>query len=200
MLARLLTLGLVVLLMLPIAEGAHGPPAAAKKKTKTVTRTIANTGAISIPLAGEASPFPATLQVGGFKKGAITDVNLTLHGFSHQTPDEVGVMVVAPNGKPALVMSNVGAGDDAVNLTLTFDDEAGATLPDATQLVSGTFRPSVSEFPSNTSAPYPALSAFDGSNPNGQWQLFVFDDDGGELGEIAGGWSLEITAKVKKKK
>ena len=37
------------------------------------------------------------------------------------------------------------------------------------------------------------LSAFNGTNPNGTWNLYVADDLSGSLGEITGGWSLAIT-------
>jgi subtilisin-like proprotein convertase family protein len=43
-----------------------------------------------------------------------------------------------------------------------------------------------------------ALSQFNGANPNGTWQLFIRDDAQGESGQIARGWSLEITALVDK--
>src|SRR5581483_5601484 len=38
-----------------------------------------------------------------------------------------------------------------------------------------------------------ALSVFNGTNPNGTWNLFVYDDGGGDTGSISGGWSLDIT-------
>jgi hypothetical protein len=31
---------------------------------------------------------------------------------------------------------------------------------------------------------------FDGTNPNGSWNLFVVDDAGGDTGNITGGWCL----------
>ena len=34
---------------------------------------------------------------------------------------------------------------------------------------------------------------FDGTDPNGTWQLFVVDDEQGDKGAITGGWSLHIT-------
>jgi hypothetical protein len=47
-----------------------------------------------------------------------------------------------------------------------------------------------------TSAPSPSaatsLSAFAGTNPNGVWSLYVVDDLGGDVGLIAGGWSLDF--------
>ena len=38
-----------------------------------------------------------------------------------------------------------------------------------------------------------ALSVFNGVDPNGVWKLFVVDDAGSDVGNIAGGWSLAIT-------
>ena len=37
------------------------------------------------------------------------------------------------------------------------------------------------------------LSAFNGLNPNGTWNLFVADDAAGDAGSIAAGWRLELT-------
>ncbi|MFM6345350.1 MAG: Calx-beta domain-containing protein, partial [Dolichospermum sp.] len=36
------------------------------------------------------------------------------------------------------------------------------------------------------------FSVFNGINPNGTWSLYVVDDAGGDVGTIAGGWSLNI--------
>jgi len=180
--------------------------AEAGKRHKNVTRTFFNTGQIAIPNNGIAAPYPVPIQVGGFKKGKIKDIEVVLRDFSHTTPDHVDILLVAPGGRNALLMSDAGGNDQADNLTLTFDDQAVSALPLTSQLVSGTFRPTNDNMIDNLPAPAPvtgsivALSVFNCSNPNGQWQLFVRDDTAPENGEIAGGWSLEITAQVKKKK
>jgi subtilisin-like proprotein convertase family protein len=201
---RILCLILVALLALPIASGVD--LAEAGKRHKTVTRSFSSTGQIAIPGEGTATPYPSILEVSGFKKGKIKDVNLTLRDFSHRQPDHVDILLVAPNGRSTLVLSDVGGSDRADNLTITLDDQAFSSLPLATQLTSGTFRPT-SDGPIDTlPAPAPvsgssvALSVFNGSNPNGQWQLFIRDDTNGQNGEITGGWTLDIKAKVKKKK
>ena len=63
-------------------------------------------------------------------------------------------------------------------MTLRLDDEAEEPLPAAAGLQSGAFRPTtaagsavafLSEAPQTTGSA--ALSAFDGSNPNGTWRL-----------------------------
>ena len=41
------------------------------------------------------------------------------------------------------------------------------------------------------------LATFDGINPNGEWQLFVADDAGGDTGQLVEGWSITIKAKVR---
>jgi subtilisin-like proprotein convertase family protein len=201
------------------------------RKSKTVTRTFAsgdaNGAEIAIPAVGStgdfgpADPYPSTIEVTGFKKARTTDVNLTLRGFSHEFTRDVDVMLVAPNGRNAVVMGDVGASNDAVDvvdLTITLDDEAAAPLSVASDaaLTSGAFQPLDNLGPNDaddpddpvvTAFPEPApresgnsaLSTFDGIDPNGQWRLFVLDDTDIDAGVIAGGWSLEITAKSKVK-
>jgi hypothetical protein len=94
-------------------------------------------------------------------------------------------------------MSDAGGEFDAANVNLTFDD-TGAMLPDSTQIVSGTYRPT--NFVAGDTFPAPApvltfspfLSIFNGLNPNGTWSLYVVDDLGGDVGSLSGGWTLRI--------
>ncbi len=107
-------------------------------------------------------------------------------------------MLVGPGGQSALIMSDAGGGLDVVNVNLTFDDAAAAGLPDATQIISGTFQPT--NFDTTTDvfpapAPVPggsALSVFNGTNPNGTWSLYVRDDLGADFGSISSGWALHL--------
>jgi len=203
MAARFLMLILVTLLALPLTEGTQ--PAEAGKRFKTVTKTFSSNGQIAIPGSGVATPYPAIIHVGRFKRARILDVNLTLRNFSHSFPDQVDVLLVAGNGRNALVMSDVGGNDNADNLTITLDDEAAAALPLSSQLSSGAFRPTNDGVIETLPAPAPvssgnvALAVFNHANPRGNWQLFVRDDNTGDNGLIAGGWSIEIKMKVKKK-
>src|SRR4029453_17769947 len=87
--------------------------------------------------------------------------------------------------------------------TVPSADGAARSLPDASSLASGTWKPSAYEpstdafAPPAPAAPYGAvLSVFNGTDPNGTWSLFVRDDFSGGSGSIAGGWSLSITTSA----
>jgi len=130
----------------------------------------------------------------------VTNVTLTLNNLNHTFPDDIDVLLVGPGGQSVLLMSDAGGSGDLVNVNLTFDDAAAAMLPDTTQIVSGTFKPSNFEVvPDTFPAPAPAapygsmLSAFNGTAPNGTWSLYVMDDAAQDLGSISGGWTLNIT-------
>ncbi len=212
--ARLTAVVLATALILPLAESTQ--TAEAGKKYKTITKTFSSNGQIDIPNAGTAGasdPYPSIIDVDVFgKKAKIKDVNLTLRGFSHTFPDNVDVMLTRGNRR-ATVMSDVGWTDDVNGLQITLDDQAGASLPDNQALSSGTFRPTNetgtgetndADDPFSAPAPTPntntALSTFKGAKPDGEWRLFVVDDWNNDDGRFAGGWKLEITAKVKVKK
>jgi hypothetical protein len=110
-------------------------------------------------------------------------------------------------------MSDVGFNDDVSGLQITLDDQAGASLPNGGPLESGTFQPTnetgtleddAADDPFSAPAPTPndntELATFKGAKPDGEWRLFVVDDFDDDSGELANGWKLEITAKVKQKK
>jgi hypothetical protein len=213
-----IVLALTVTLALPAAFLPAGDDAEVaaknKKKSKTITRTFSNGAQIGIDDFRAANPFPSTIQVGGFKKAKVKDVNVVLRDFNHTFPDDVDDLLVSPEDESAFILSDVGTNNDLFEIggvTLTLDDEAADPLPDFNNLISGTFRPtngdpdlngddSVDDFP--PPAPQPGdsqLSVFDGMNPNGEWQLFVVDDQISSAGFFGDGWALEITARVKKK-
>jgi subtilisin-like proprotein convertase family protein len=168
----------------------HAPPP---------TFHFCNTGSISIPSSGNATPYPSTINVSGLGSvGALCSVELS--GITHTFPGDIDMLLVGP-GTPqnAIVMSDVGGGTAAAGVNLTLKDAAAGAIP--SPLVSGTFKPTNlgtgDTFPG---APAPtggsALSAFDGTNPNGDWSLYVVDDAGGDLGSVSGGWCVNIVINV----
>ena len=111
--------------------------------------------------------------------------------------------MLSHRGVARTVMSDVGGGFTINNITLKLDDEAANSLSGTTQLTAGAFKPTnlgvvVDPFPAPAPTPSGAanLSGFDGKNPNGLWSLWVVDNQGGDVGQFAGGWSIRIKARV----
>ncbi|MBL8126382.1 MAG: hypothetical protein JNM64_02015 [Chloroflexia bacterium] len=196
-------------LLVPIALGHAAATAKRKKKKKNVTRTFSNTQTIDIRTFQTRS---SQITVSGLKKGKLLDVNVILNGYTHPKPDDVDLMLVSPAGRNALILSDSGGNNDVDGISLTLDDEAVDVLPNSGQLVSQSYRPAnygggandMFLDPVGTPPPTPSgnetLFTFDGINPNGIWTLFVTDNNAGENGVLASGWTLVIKAQVRKKK
>jgi subtilisin-like proprotein convertase family protein len=168
--------------------------------TGTAATAFSNTSSINIndapSTSATATPYPSSIAVTG-QTGVVTDVNVTLNGFSHTRTSDVAVLLTNPNGVGVVLMSFAGGSNVSNNLTLTFDDAASGFLQ--TPLMSGTYRPSPSgipPFPSpapNSTGYFTQLSSLNGFSPNGNWNLYVVDTLSGETGSISGGWSLDLT-------
>jgi hypothetical protein len=160
-----------------------------------------NSQLITIPDIGSASPYPSMITVSGVT-GQVGKVTATLAGFTHSYPHDVSALLVGPSGANVLILSHAADVSFATNLTLAFDDTADAPLPATGYMTSGTWQPSVYPPSPVFSNPAPAgpysalLSDFNGLNPNGTWSLFVLDDNAGDSGYIANGWSLALEAIV----
>jgi hypothetical protein len=134
---------------------------------------------------------------------------VTLNGFSHTFPDDVGVVLVGPTGAALVLQNGAGDGTDAVNLTYTLSDSGAGYLPTAGIWGPGTYLPTSyytgDVFPppgpgTSYGNPGPAgggtatfASVFGGTNPTGNWSLYVVDFVGGDQGEFSGGWSIDVT-------
>ncbi|MET0752332.1 MAG: FG-GAP-like repeat-containing protein [Pyrinomonadaceae bacterium] len=157
-----------------------------------------STDAIGFPEVGAAQPYSSNKTVFGLL-GTVTKATVTLSNFSHSSPDDVDIMLVAPNGRRVVLMSDVGGTTEVGSLNLTFDDTAVSNLPDNSVLTSGTYKPTDFEIGDIFPAPAPqgattgtTLNAFYGSAPNGTWKLFAVDDNGANAGSIAGSWSIAL--------
>ena len=189
-------------------------PATASAATDTFT----NANGITIFEQGQANPYPSTINVGGLNS-PVLDVNATLTDFSHPCFPEVDILLVGPGGQQTLLLTDSGGcnfnGDRGLlsTATVTLDDEAPTFYP-CENSPSGSFKPTDDAcIPGRTAGDFfpppgpgfgafPAsLSVFDGTNPNGTWNLYVVDQFGilrgdplppGEEGSI-GSWSVTIT-------
>ena len=182
----------------------------ARTVRQPVTQTFTSSEPMTVPngapgtTLGPASLYPSAITVAGFPNGVITDVDLLLLDVTHQIAEDLDILLSAPDGHRAIVLSDVGDDFKVTNVDLTLDDEAAASVPNF-DIVSGTFRPTDNSLPSSPldpfDAPAPApdgsvaLSTFDGADPNGTWQLWVMDDTTGEVGSIRA-WALRITGEV----
>ncbi|MGX5576189.1 hypothetical protein ACWKTS_33905 [Bacillus toyonensis] len=163
------------------------------------TGIFANPTQITINDNAPASPYPSNIEVTGLCT-TITKVIVTLKNISHPTPAHIDILLVGPQGQTVILMSDAGGVADISSVILTFDDNAPAPLPQLGQIVSGTFKPSNygGPIPDNFPSPSPAppyestLSVFNGTNPNGIWNLFVVDDFPFDSGSISNGWELTI--------
>ena len=177
---------------------------------KATTKTFTNGNQIRIPAdrisggtGGKADPYPSTINVSGFKR--VTDVNVTIRSVTHTNPDDLDVLLVGPTGLKAIVWSDAGGTNAITNTTLTLDDEAQVFLPDSGQIAAQKYMPSnyevgVDTWPGVTQSDNRLLSTFDGTNPTGEWKLYVYDDtqqpdtgDRNGAGVFNSGWALEMT-------
>ena len=150
---------------------------------------------------GIADPYPAngSKYVNGLV-GTITDVDLTLHGFSHTIPQDVDLMLAnVSTGRGVVVMSDVGGATPVSGLTLTLDDQAEQALPqNGPPNGFDEYRPANAGSGDSFPSPAPvaqagaALSGFNGTSGNGAWVLLAVDDDLGFRGTLDG-WSVDIT-------
>jgi subtilisin-like proprotein convertase family protein len=151
--------------------------------------------------SGPASPYPATRTVSGMA-GGITDVNVTIDGIWHQSPDDLDLLLVGPTGRKVVLMSDA-CGPLGVNAYgWVWDDEAPAPMPEGngTDVCGTRFHRPANHGPGDVwPAPAPAgpystsLSAFDFTNPNGEWRLFVNDDMTANTGFFTNRFQLQIT-------
>lgn len=165
-------------------------------------QTFSNAVPITFPVTasdGRAAPYPSRIVVSGVPN-TITQFAVSLSGLSHTWTEDVNVLLVAPGGQRILLMANTNGGANAENITLTFTHDGTATLPPGlSNIVSGTYAPSVYFAPAALPAPAPAgpygatIAPLIGTNPNGTWDLYVWDDTPSvDDGIIAGGWSISI--------
>jgi subtilisin-like proprotein convertase family protein len=161
--------------------------------------SFSNPANISIPIGGSASPYPSTVIVAGLPPTGMRVRSVVINGLTHSKSDDLDILLQSPSGQNAILMSDNG-GANAINASYTFMD-SGLYLNNAVANATGIYRPSNQGSPDNFSAPGPGnivqtipsiLSSFTG-DLNGQWKLFVMDDDGtAGQGSITNGFTINF--------
>ncbi|MDQ6522849.1 proprotein convertase P-domain-containing protein [Nocardioides sp. LHD-245] len=160
-------------------------------------RITTESSVIDVPVTGNAVPYPYQLDVSG-EAGAITDLDVRLDGVSHTWPTDLDILLVGPTGASALLVSDTCGTGDVDDVDWRFDDSAPA-MPPGGPCPTGTYRPTNNDnteafAPPAPGAPYgAALSAFNGSSPNGTWRLFVTDDSSPDGGFVT---SVELIVRT----
>lgn len=165
-----------------------------------------NMSPITIPTVGNGSPYPSVLWVS--ESGTISKVTVNINGLTHGSPDDLRILLVGPTGIGVWLMKDAGGTFSVSNVNLVFDDAGATLLPDATQIVAGTFKPSLysgnqlpqapapQSFPDQVgSLPGTALTEFNDTDKQGAWALYCSDDLALFGGSITS-WTLTITASA----
>ncbi|WP_143109848.1 Ig-like domain repeat protein [Agromyces sp. CF514] len=168
--------------------------------TVVTGNTYCNTGVITVPMVGTASPYPSNVSVTGLTS-AVTKVTVALKGVSHTSPVDLDILLSGPVPTTnAVLMSDTGGTTPISSVDLTFDDAAASLVGSAP--ATGSYRPTDVEPGDSFPAPAPAasgataLSVFAGGSSNGTWSLWVVDDATGDAGSVSGGWCLTIETQV----
>lgn len=170
--------------------------------TVQMTATVGGTstfsaGPVSIPSSGTATPYPSTINVTGMS-GTITDVKVRFTNMTHTWMSDIDVLLRAPGGQQSTVFSDQGGSADFVSPNSITFQTGGAAWPAGNITGTHTLAPVETEAdnypaPGPGAGTFPAnFGVFNGLNPNGTWSLFVFDDVGGDSGNIPT-WTLIIT-------
>ena len=171
------------------------------------TQIFSAPAAITINDLAPATAYPSSINVSGMS-GTISKVVVKIKGLTHTFARDIDMLLVGPGGQKVMLMSDAGGNLAVSNATMTFDATAAAAVPQTTAIATGTYKPTDYTFGGSTDSfpapgptpaappatPYPAdLAVFNGTSPNGTWNLFVVDDGAADVGQLANGFTLTIT-------
>src|SRR5262245_27087453 len=148
---------------------------------RIVPADFSNTAPIVIPSFGAATVSQINVSVPAGQQ--ITNLQVLFNQLSHESPDNIDAMVIAPDGTHIYLMSDTGGNSSqAISLVNPTFADTGPSLTDG-QITSGVYRPTnLDQGDPDTipgapaTPPVTTLSAFKGLNPNGIWELRINDD------------------------
>lgn len=172
-------------------------PAALAAETRTYLKNQSYGPAGGAGNEGPANHYPETVSVSGVP-GTVTKVTLTVVDL-FATAD-LDMALVGPNGAKVMLMSDACASGAANAANWTFDDAGfafvnpGSCPAGSRALVKPTnFGPPDDDdltVAGGPTGPFGnSLAAFNGISPNGDWKLFMFDDN-----PVAQGWGMPAFA------
>jgi hypothetical protein len=148
---------------------------------------------------GPASEYPSIIHVSGLN-GTVVNMRVTLHNYTHEYGEDMNALLISPAGTNIMLMSDCGGGHSFTNINLAFDSTITNWLSTIDTLQSGTFSASDYNSPNEMASPAPNpapygnyLGQLKRSNPNGNWELYMYDSLFADIGLVQGGWSLSLT-------
>jgi subtilisin-like proprotein convertase family protein len=155
---------------------------------------------------GNPNGLSSTINVSGLAD-SLVDVNVTLNVSGGFNGDLYGYLSFG-NGS-VILLNHIGStsanpfGSSTAGFTVTFDDSATTDIHtisgNAGSVITGTYQPdgrtTDPQWVLDTDPRTTSLAAFNGSNPNGAWTLYLADMSGGGGSGPATlvSWGLEIT-------
>lgn len=136
-------------------------------------------------VVAEAGDLPQALPDYATKKsellftevGQIVDIDVTIE-LLHTYDADMNVTLISPSGTRVILFADIGGSGDHFQIT-TLDDEATTAITAGAAPFNGTFNPQ--EF----------LSAFDGEDAAGIWQIEIEDDAQNDTGLLLA-WSISV--------
>jgi outer membrane autotransporter protein len=164
------------------------------------SQTFYNTGYITIPVGGNANPYPSTINVTGIST-TISDIIIHFYGLNHTWIDDIDVALVGPTGTRSIIFTDVLKFGDFINHHINFQHGGTALPANAAGLVNGTNYSPQNNSGFNGSIPNgnPSsadLSQFFGQAANGAYNLYIYDDFPADSGSITGGWGITIYYQI----
>jgi subtilisin-like proprotein convertase family protein len=195
---RLLLLSAAALLLL-------APPAVAAETRTFLSEATLFPAGNAQGTVGPANEYPSTIVVSAVA-GTVTKVTVSLIDLESGNPDDIDMALVGPNDKAVMLMSDACGNHPLAADNWTFDDAAPTFLPDSGPCASGqqaSFDPSnyfggEPEPDDLTPGGGPAGPYFDklaflaGGTPDGEWKLYVADDNPAVVGFTLDAWALNL--------
>jgi len=151
----------------------------------------------------------STINISGF--GTVTSVAVKLNIITMPKPNNIDMLLIAPDGTSNLVFMSDAGGDEnnPFSGTITLSDSGASVIPDSLALADGTtYKPGdygamevgadwgLGVFTVNhptTQGSSTFGTSFTGIDSTGTWTLYVRDDEGPDFGDTEIGlWSLII--------
>lgn len=182
--------------------------------------TYCNTGKITIPNPtnpsdlGAGTPNPSNINVNNLF-GTIHALSVTLNGYSEGEPEFLTSLLVGPAGNTGATLdffSGAGGGTPVGPFNLAFADSASSVPSGNGNPTAGTYKPTANNvtdtFTPSASNLYPLpgtyqyaqprgsstlASVYTNSNPNGNWDLYFYQNGNNPGGGLSTGWCLNFT-------